>query len=1331
ATAQEIGYVETFSLAPDRATALKELVPGTDDYFYYHALHAQNTGQRERFQKVMDDWSRERKGVVGASARELLNRQALLDYGKDPKKSLDYIRDQLKLRFDHVRKTGERRSDAPTSFDNARIAPDLLLKQALAAEPGSLEKVEDAGLDLAAGLPITGEQRRNLLARLQRPDLPGLVDLVVADLAYRDSRGFGHHGIHGRLTLAQMDDLLQKSPVLRNQTAFVSAYLARLAPEDEAQLDTDAAAREAYYDRVWAFVKTLDPTHNSLKANTLYNRLRHDRKVGVLDRARFLEYIQLPRNVPYLREEIRRALPRPDHLARLDRDFRIAPLPPIVNEESLIRSILLDLLRDAANYDEFRPWISDDFLKRVFAESKIVNGVGDPQQWAALLTPEDFRRLKERVDIDFAPGNTEVFAADTPVKLSAFVKNAPSMIVKIYEINTLNYYRETGRPLNLAISLDGLVASWEKRIEYKETSERRIARTFEFPELNRRGVWVVELIGNGKSSRALVQKGRLGVLQDVTAAGHAFTVLDEAGRRLPDATLWLGGREFTAGKDGRISVPFSTAPKAETLVVQQGGFAALVGFQHLAEAYDLHAGLYVDRESLLRREKALALLRPVLRVNGQPVSLKLLEEVRLVIRAENLQGIATEKEIPGVALREDAETAVEFLVPEQTTGLTLTLKAKIQNVSRNRKDDLSDSVAFGLNGIDRTATVHDFHAGRTAEGYLVDLRGKNGEPQPGEPVVLTFKHRWFREEIRAELKTDAQGRVTLGALDGIAWFRARDAAGTERTWPIARSVCSRPESLHGRAGDTIRLPLAEIGGPDAATGASLLEVRGGAFVKDWRGALATAGGFLELRGLPAGDYSLFLKPEETEIRVRVTAGEARDGFVLSPRRALEIPRLAPLQITAVEPAVGEIVVRLANATPFTRIHVFGARYLPAYDVFTHLGYSGTPGLRQQPWSPMRTFYESGRDIGDEYRYILDRQSAQKFPGNMLDRPGLLLNPWALRDTEALAEDLRSGGMYAGGEGGRGAAGGIGGAMAASAPEPAAASASLDFLKTPAAVLANLQPGKDGVVHIPRAALAGRPHVRIVAVDPTATVIRHVALEDSPVESRELRLAGGLDPAKAYAEQRIVTPVPAKGTLTVADAATARFETIDTVAKAFRLLSTLGGNATLGEFSFITRWPDLPAAEKRTLYSKYACHELSFFLSQKDPEFFRTIIAPYLKNKKDKTFLDLWLLGADVTPYLEPWRLGRLNAVERILLGRRISGQGAAIARDTRERADLIPPNIEDFSLRFDTAVQTGDLETGGVKLQLEQERRKQADGLAKSLPEAKAAFAASPPSPMS
>lgn len=1294
AAAQEIGYVETFALASDRAEALRELVPGTDDYYYYHALHAQNEGRRAEFQEWIDRWIRERRGTTVEQARELLNRQALLDYDQTPDQTLAYLRDQLNPFFGHARKTGERRSSAPSRLDPKLIATDVLLKRALEVERGrSLQRIEDGGLALVAGRDLTGEQRRNLLSRLQRPDYPGLVDLVVADLDFRDSRGFGHHEIHRRLTLAQLDELLAKKPDLRNQTAFVTAYLSKLAPENEIDLETDAAARQAYYDRVWAFAKTLDPVHNSLKANVLYGRLLHDRQLGVYDEDRFREYVRLPREVPYLAEEMRKALPRGDHMAYLGQTFGLLQLPAVANDEPLVRDYLLHFFVQAADIDAYKPWIRDDFLKPLFAEAKIVAGVGDPQQWASWIAPEEYRRLKERVDVDFAPDNPGTFGAGDDVKLTAFVKNVPSLIAKVYEINTLNYYRETGRPLDLAINLDGLVASSERRLTFKETPERRVARTFEFPELKDRGVYVVELIGNGKSSRALVQKGRLGVLQEVTAAGHAFTVLDEDNRRLPGARAWLGGREFAPDAKGRIVVPFSTAPSRDALVVHHGGFASLVRFDHLAETYDLQAGIYVDREALLRREKAQIALRPVLRVNGRPASLKLLEEPRLVVSVADLQGVVTEKEYADLVLREDAETLQEFVVPENVVALTATLKAKVQNVSRNRKEDLVSQATFALNGIDRGQAVQDLHVGRASAGYYVELRGKNGEPRPGEPLACRFKHRDFRDEVHVELKTDEHGRAQLGALKDIERFTVREPFGSEHVWLPAADACTLPAELHGREGEVLRLPAA-FERADVPSTFSLLEQRQGQFVKDWRGALSVADGFVEIQGLPAGDYSLHLLPFRREIAVRVTRGEERDGFVLSPRRALERPRLAPLNVVGIEAQKDAVEIRLANATPFARVHVLATRYLPAYDLFARFGSTGAPGLLQQPWTAPRTFYESGRDIGDEYRYILDRQAAVKFPGNMLDRPGLLLNPWALRDTEAQPEQLARQGAYASRPAAPASAGlgAYGGAWGKAAPQEGYAN--LDFLRQPAVAIWNLTPDQDGVVRIPRKALQGLPHLRVLAADPVSSVLKHAALDDTPVETRELRQVAGLDPAKPYAQQKIVTPVPPQGTLEIGDVSTARFEICDTLPKAYRLLATLGGNPTFEEFSFVATWPTLDQKEQRRLYSKYACHELNFFLHEKDPAFFRQVVAPYLKNKKDMTFLDRWLLEEELSDFLEPWRFERLNAVERILLARRLPKQAASLVRDARERADLIPPDAEDFNRRFDTALQAGGLDLG-------------------------------------
>ncbi len=56
-------------------------------------------------------------------------------------------------------------------------------------------------------------------------------------------------------------------------------------------------------------------------------------------------------------------------------------------------------------------------------------------------------------------------------------------------------------------------------------------------------------------------------------------------------------------------------------------------------------------------------------------------------------------------------------------------------------------------------------------------------------------------------------------------------------------------------------------------------------------------------------------------------------------------------------------------------------------------------------------YLSGRDIGDELRYILDRRQGRIFPGNMLRRPSILLNPWAIRDTDTDIVDAKAGEDY--------------------------------------------------------------------------------------------------------------------------------------------------------------------------------------------------------------------------------------------------------------------------------------------------------------------------------
>ena len=97
----EIGFIEDFALSVDRAAALKQLVPGTEDYYYFHCLHFLNTEQHEKARELTGPWH-QRHGQTGRLT-EIQTRHALLTYDKNPQATLDYLRNKLGLNFGHQR----------------------------------------------------------------------------------------------------------------------------------------------------------------------------------------------------------------------------------------------------------------------------------------------------------------------------------------------------------------------------------------------------------------------------------------------------------------------------------------------------------------------------------------------------------------------------------------------------------------------------------------------------------------------------------------------------------------------------------------------------------------------------------------------------------------------------------------------------------------------------------------------------------------------------------------------------------------------------------------------------------------------------------------------------------------------------------------------------------------------------------------------------------------------------------------------------------------------------------------------------------------------------
>ena len=261
--------------------------------------------------------------------------------------------------------------------------------------------------------------------------------------------------------------------------------------------------------------------------------------------------------------------------------------------------------------------------------------------------------------------------------------------------------------------------------------------------------------------------------------GRSSRVVDEANKPVTDATVWLGGRSSTRPtRTAPITVPFSTSPGRRPIVLTPRRLRLprlprpparrRTGSRPASTSTARACSPSGSRRSWSGRGCSL---------NGLPVSVKLLEEVRLRITSIDHDGIPSSAEVPDFKLFEDRESIHEFRVPPRLATLTVALTAKVKSLSTGQDGRPGrDARRSPLNGIDRTDKIEDLHLAKFGGDYVIELLGRTGEAKPDRPVQLASSTATSRSRCSVTLKTDAAGRVTLGPLADVDQ-RDRDRPG--------------------------------------------------------------------------------------------------------------------------------------------------------------------------------------------------------------------------------------------------------------------------------------------------------------------------------------------------------------------------------------------------------------------------------------------------------------------------------------------------------------------------------------------------------------------------
>ena len=1265
-------FAERYAFSTNRQSVVDSLRPRTKEWFVYSIFNAQVEGRLDDADALIKDWEHAFNYEGVKLDRELFDslrdRQNLLRYDeeKDGGKDVRWRIRQPLLRGVWDWRIPGRESEVlpntyPSTLDQAEVSFDAFWKHAH-HHPDNLEK-NFRFLTFRENLrKDVSNLRYYIKSDESTPDAPYRFDLLLDYYADADrDQTFNGMGIDKSLTLPQLAAVAKKLAGTPKDVTKVASYadivLSKLVPGTDDDPD-DPALRQDLLEKRLAFTRTLAPSlhdrfDKALRELLDFYRGRGDFSHGDL----FMEYLQAVR-------------PKDGH----------------VFCDAFVRDWIVALRQSGAEMAPFEGPIEKKELAKLLAEADLLAGVPAGKAGAGILSAEEFKALQDRVELNWAGGNKPVFAADDDVALDIDVKGVSRLRVAIYDLDAFEACCAAKGEVRSDIDLDYAVANVERFVEFKDVAPVvRHRERLAFPELKRPGLYVVECSAKGVSSRAVIRKGRLRVTERRDSAGHVFTALDEKGVAVKGARLKVDDAVFEADEKGEIAVPFAQTKDLavrKTAIVGAGRLAAAIEFNHAEETLSLALQAVLSQESLVAGCEATALLRPVLRSSGVQAPVELLENSSLSIVFDDAEGRSSVVEVKDFKPSSSEESVVRFMVPKRLVSLEFKLSALARRATDGERTSLeASSQLFQMNGILRTDAIRQYFLRRTSAGYVIECRGRTGERMPNLALDVSFKHKAFRTQRTLNLQCDANGELHLGTLADIV-----SVSCGGMTWILGGDgLAGFPSALSAAEGETLEIPARGLfegewpGAQEMASRVSLLATaQDGSYTGDYIGACSYTNGVLRLAGLPAGDYRLALRAEGLSATVRIasTAGAVGDGAAIAgaARWLTDTGAVPPLRVASAGPdAKGRFVLRLANANDDTRVHVFARRTAADYMDYHSPTRLLAAALDRRPvltgkWGGVRSDYISGRDLGDKLRYVLDRRQAPPRIGNMLDKPSMLLSPWSTTETDTREITFADGEAWE------------------QMPQPESAESagnairretfgsqsvrgnsffSFDFLPDAEKVAANLKPDAAGVVTIDLASFKGMQDFTVVAFDGKSIDEVRFAVEAVPFQPRDLRLPDDFDPlAASRVEKRY-----------------------STVADLQRLLSSLDpDDDDFGKFAFVAGWAGRSDAEKRELYGKYACHELDLFLHEKDAAFFGKVVAPNLRNKRFKQFIDKWLLGEDLLEYAAPGRLQDLNALEQCLLAMRVKEAAPVVARMMVDTCAAAEPDYRDDDIRLAVAL---------------------------------------------
>ena len=1065
--------------------------------------------------------------------------------------------------------------------------------------------------------------------------------------------------------------------------------------------------------------------------NVLISILDLNSKMNIFELDTFIEYIQVPLyDNPSMYNIDKKLRDKINSNQRQNDCFFNQVIQPNYNEDQKIVEKYLKhfYLKEKMAFEKFSKYFNENYIKRFYSKMQFYLGSEEPTK-DNILSSGEVNDLMKETQLTICDYNKETFKVNDEVELVLEIKNIQTLYVNIYEINTENYYYSNKKKFEDNISLDGIVPTYEDIFSYNDKPQLLTEKKISISKLpKKRGLFVVEFIGNGHVSRAIIQRGNLRCIHKNTINGKVLYLLDEENQicKGEKTGLWINNVWYPSIKEtGAILIPYSV--NGNTFVLKHEDFCCLETNIFIPnEKYDFNGLFIINEESFIMGNVTKILVRPYLFVCDELCPLEALQNVKLTIntiKTENNQEIPSMNVIDNIQLSYNKEFSFDFQVPPKLISANFELSGQIK--PKTRED--TETLRFSQNYLFNRRFEYDTLIKKNNNGnYIIHLLGKNGEPKINHQIELNLQHKYQNVVNNNEsilMESDFEGKIDLGKLNDIRSITLdRNSFEIEQlpkfTYMPNMTILENQE---------INLPFYNTNNMEI----HFLKIQQGQSIENMTDSLnikitdkINNLGNITLPKLQKGNYRLRIN--ENNIEISVIKGKVMDiqDFIVTEKGDIRYNN-------NVEPSIAienvsyenkELKIKLNKnnkSTNCPRIHLNCVQYLPKKLNKNLVSFTQNQFYQYKMRNENNIFmaqknknkYLNNKILSDEMQYVLDRKQYEISLGNSLEKPSLLMKPQFIRDTTTEIKKGREGESFKD--------------MCCNEMErcnakcgggfPADGFGSLergirvhDFINVSPLIEENLIPNEKGEIIIKDIDLNEYSFLHVLCFDNISCNEDCFYLKNGVTSLRDLRAVNELDLNKNYCEFRKIYPLSKKDKHHINDITSIKYKIFDSLEKYIEFINIVnpGLNKDLTDFQFLINFNNLKPSEKLEKLSEYFSHEANVYLYFHHNDFFTEFIYPILKYKSEKTFIDYFLLDnkEKIKEYSEPQKIKELNTFEKCLLiyAVRKNNKELALSLARQIRSECPKENESEIKRLFNIALNLKSIEEMKEEAHLEE-----------------------------